>query len=192
MATVTTTIVPSLQEFQLEIPTQTVQQNSGFPRSVVEAVYSTASYTDPGAGNEAQIYVTYSLPRNFAYAYLGYTLGVSTFTSNADNEFAIPYHEINGESLPGGNFYLQPTLNAGVALQDDPAEQQWRVFTDEPDSRTDSIVFNAKSEQPSVRAYCKSRTANTGTGNVYYRARFLKYDISQAYAFPVNYAIPTR
>ena len=194
MARVDRTITPEVKVQQLQIPPQLVQQDSGFPRAVVEVQYSTASYTGPGAGNNVQLYVNYNLPRNFAYAYLGFVFGASTFTTNAANNFEPVYHEVANESFPvsGGQLYVQPVENVQVQQRADPSSEEWRIFSDRPDTRTDSIIFNSKAEQPEVRAYMLNLDDDTGNGNVFYRARFLQYDISQAYAFPVNFSVPTR
>ena len=195
MARIDRTINPTVTTQQLEIAPQLLQQNSGYPRAVVDVAYEIAAYTGPGAGNNVQIYVNYNLPRNFAYAYLGFVFGVSTFTTNSANNFEPAYHEIVNESLPGGLGYkswIQPVENVQVQQRADPSAEEWRIFSDRPDTRTDSIIFNTKSEEPEVRAYALNLDNNTGNGSVFYRARFLQYDISQAYAFPVNFSVPVR
>ena len=195
MARIDTTINPIVKVFPLQIAQQLVQQNSGFPRAVVEAKYDLQAYTGPGAGNNLQLYFQYSLPKNYAYAYLGFTMAISTFTTSSANSFETPYHEIANESFPvsgDGQQWVQPVEAVQIQRRSDPLDEQFRVFSDRPDTRTDSIVFNTKSEEPTVRAYALNLTDNSGNGNVYYRARFLQYDISQAFSFPVNFSIPTR
>lgn len=195
MARIDRTIIPTVKVFPLQIAQQLVQQNSGFPRAVVEAKYDLQGYLGPGAGNNVQIYVNYQLPKNYAYAYLGFTMAVSTFTTNSANSFETPYHELANESFPisdDGQQWVQPVEAVQIQRRADPIDEQFRVFSDRPDTRTDSIIFNGKSEQPEVRAYALNLTDNSGNGSVYYRARFLQYDISQAYSFPVNFSIPTR
>lgn len=195
MARIDRTIVPVVKVLPLQIATQLIQENSGFPRAVVEAEYSLEGYLGPGAGNNIQLYFNYSLPKNFAYAYLGFTMAISTYTTNSDNSFETPYHEIANESFPASDTaqtYVQPVEAVQIQRRADPIDEQFRVFSDRPDTRTDSIIFNSRSEQPEVRAYALNLTDNSGNGQVYYRARFLQYDISQAYSFPVNFSIPTR
>lgn len=194
MARVDTTINPNVRVFPLEIAPQLIQQSSGFPRAVVEAEYPISSYTGPGAGNNLQFFVNYFLPSNFAYAYLGFTFSVSTFTTFSDNNWQAPYHNIFAEELPSstGRVFIQPVENVDRQYQADPSDAQWKVFSDRPDTRTDSIIFNTAGERPEVRAYALNLDNNTGNGNVAYRARFLQYDISQAYSFPVNFSVPVR
>lgn len=196
MAVVTTTIAPTVSVFPLQIAEQLRQQNSGFPRAVVEAAYPTATYSPPGAGNNLQLFVNYELPKNYAYAYLGFVLSVGRYDTAspaaAANTFNPPSHTIFSKPI-GGREYRQPVLNAPILKEYSTGTlAEVKNFADEPDTPTSSIIFNTDNETPEIKAFLYDDVLDTETGFVNYRARFLQYDISQAYSFPVNYSIPTR
>lgn len=195
MALVTRTLAPKVSVFPLEIPTQTVQQNSGFPRAVVNVDFNKQVVTAAGAGNTLQIYVTYELPKNFAYIYLGNDQSVDvTNTADAD-EFYTPVHRIGGDT--GSTSVWDAVMRSKAGPQpfnygkySDPVDFYQIAWYDL--NPTKDVIFNTKAEPVRVKSYVYS-DADTSINPLYsYRARFLQIDLSQAYSFPVNYTIPTR
>lgn len=198
MAIVEETITPLVKVFPLEIEPQLRQQRSGFPRAVVDAVYKQASYTVPGAGNEKAIKVNYRLPANFAYAFVGFTWAASQFGVQV-NTWQAPWHVIYpDDSTVNDNYWSQPPVAGDLLVQVTPSDA-WKTFSSSSDTNLDSIIFTPKRNPvpgkefgPEVEGYIYNSTTNVGPGDTFYRARYLQYDISQAFAFPVNYSIPTR
>lgn len=198
MAIVEETITPLVKVFPLEIEPQLRQQSSGFPRSVVDAVYKQAGWTAPGAGNEKAIKVSYRLPANFAYAFVGFTWAASQFGVTV-NTWEAPWHVIYPDDATlTDTYWAQPPVAGDLLKQVTPSEA-WKTFSSSQDTNLDSIIFTPKRNPvpgkafgPEVEGYIYNSTTNVGPGDVFYRARYLQYDISQAFAFPVNFSIPTR
>lgn len=202
MAIITEVIEPKVKLFPLEIETQLRQQRSGFPRAVVDCVYQEAGWSAPGAGNEKAIKVNYRLPANFAYAFVGFTWAASQ-TSVLVNNWEALWHVIypDDESL-SSEYWTQPPVAGDLLTQVEVnfgATNTWKTFSSSQDTNLDSIIFTPKRNPvpgkefgPEVVGYIYNTLTNVGPGEVFYRARYLQYDISQAFAFPVNYSIPTR
>ena len=201
MAIVTETIEPKVKLFPLEIEPQLRQQSSGFPRAIVDCVYSQAAWSAPGAGNEKAIKVNYRLPANFAYAFVGFTWAASQF-SVAVNNWQSPWHVIYPDDATlTSDYWTQPPVAGDLLTQIEvnPSTNAWKTFSSSQDTNLDSIIFTPKRNPvpgkafgPEVVGWIYNTTTNVGPGDVFYRARYLQYDISQAFAFPVNYSIPTR
>ena len=201
MAILTEVITPSVKVFPLEIEPQLRQQTSGFPRAVVDAVYSQASWSAPGAGNEKAIKVNYRLPANFAYAFAGFTWAASQFGVTV-NTWEAPWHVIYpDDSTLSNEYWAQPPVAGDLLKQIEinPGTNAWKTFSASQDTNLDSIILTPKRNPvpgkdfgPEVEGFIYNSTTNVGPGDVFYRARYLHYDISQAFAFPVNYSIPTR
>ncbi|MFZ9080593.1 MAG: hypothetical protein ACO23H_18820 [Alphaproteobacteria bacterium] len=203
MARVDRTINPTVKVFPLEIPTQTVQQQSGFPRAVVDVSYTPQAVAAPGLNDFLQIYTTYTLPKNFAYIYLGYTISISNQIEGTIDDTYNPWHQINGDN---GNTQVwvqqsenQPRPGPSVATNpgsyrryDDPVTQYALVWNDP--KPTQDVIFNTKSENVTVKSYLVNENTSGYTESfIYgYNARFLQVDLSQAYAFAINNTLATR
>jgi len=202
MAIVTETIEPRVKVFPLVIEPQIRQQTSAFPRAVVDAVYDQAGWSAPGAGNEKAIKVNYRLPANFAYAFAGFSWAASQ-NSVTVNTWQAPWHVIypDDESI-ATEYWSQPPVAGDLLLQyeiSSGATNAWKTFSSSSDTNLDSIIFTERRDPvpgkefgPEVVGYIYNTTTNVAPGDTFYRARFLQYDISQAYAYPVNFSIPTR
>lgn len=202
MARIDRLVTPSVQVFPLEIPTQTIQQQSGFPRAVVEVHAPVQAVAAPGVGNNIQIYQNYVLPKNFAYVYLSTDLMLSHDSEPVMDDTRQPYQVILGniaetrtwvtplrQTLPTTDsttpntswfFYVDPVLQYGTTWYDP--------------NPTKDVIFNDKSENVRVKNYIYNNdTSGYGTSFQYsYRARFLQIDLSQAYAFAINNTLATR
>ena len=203
MARIDRTINPSVKVFPLEIPTQTVQQQSGFPRAVVDVSFTPQAVAAPGGADFLQIYTTYELPKNFAYVYLGFSVNLSHTTEGVMDDSFIPWHQINGDNgntqvwvqqanitLPGGP--AQSVNTRTYQRYDDPITQYGLVYTDP--KPTQDVIFNTKSEPVTVKSYLvNENTSGYADSFLYgYNARFLQIDLSQAYAFAINNTLATR
>lgn len=203
MARVDRTINPSVKVFPLEIPTQTVQQQSGFPRAVVDVSFTPQAVAAPGGADFLQIYTTYTLPKNFAYVYLGFSANLSHPAESIMDDSYQPWHQIIGDN---GNTQVwvqqaQITRAGGDDLQsgpktyqryEDPIAQFGLVWNDP--KPTQDVIFNTKSENVTVKSYIVNTNA-TGYASSFlygYQARFLQIDLSQAYAFAINNTLATR
>jgi len=201
MAIITETITPKVKLFPLEIEPQLRQQSSGFPRAVVDAVYQEAGWSAPGAGNEKAIKVNYRLPANFAYAFVGFTWAASQ-AGVLVNNWPAPWHVIYpDDESESDEYWTQPPVAGDLLTQIEvPAGVDcWKTFSSSQDTNLDSIIFTPKRNPvpgkefgPEIVGYIYNTTTNVGPGDVFYRARYLQYDISQAFAYPVNFSIPTR
>lgn len=202
MARIDRLITPSVKVFPLEIPTQTVQQQSGFPRAVVEVQAPIQAVVAPGAGNYVQIYQDWLLPKNFAYLYLGTDISVSCSDQNVTDAFYQPFQVILGNVAEDRTYVTplkqtDPSADTVTPAQrlfryEDPTTQFGHTWWDP--NPTKDVIFNDKSESVRVKNYLVS-TDTTGYGNsiLYsYRARFLQIDLSQAYAFAINNTLATR
>ena len=203
MARVDRTINPSVKVFPLEIPTQTVQQQSGFPRAVVDVSFTPQAVAAPGGADYLQIYTTYELPVNFAYVYLGFSVNLSHTDEAVMDDSYNPWHQIIGDNGNTQVWVQQADVNrpGGSAVQanqrsyqryDDPTIQfglVWRDFKPSQD-----VIFNTKSEPVTVKSYLvNDNTSAYATSFLYgYKARFLQIDLSQAYAFAINNTLATR
>jgi hypothetical protein len=203
MARVDRTINPSVKVFPLEIPTQTVQQQSGFPRAVVDVSYTPQAVAAPGGVDYLQIYTTYELPVNFAYVYLGFSVNLSHTTETVMDDSYNPWHQIIGDNGNTRVWVQQADSNrgpgTGVALDQrtyqryDEATSQFGLVWNDP-KPTQDVIFNTKSEPVTVKSYLvNSNASGYGTSFLYgYNARFLQIDLSQAYAFAINNTLATR
>ncbi len=202
MARIDRLITPSVQVFPLEIPTQTIQQNSGFPRAVVEVQAPLQAVAAPGAGNEIQIYQDFVLPRNFAYLYLSTDMSLSHNDETVfDNTFQ-PFQIILG-NVAESRTYITPLKQTDPSSDnstdakrhfkyEDPTAQYGATWWDP--NPTKDVIFNDKSENVRVKNYLvNDYSSGYGTSFLYsYRARFLQIDLSQAYAFAINNTLATR
>jgi len=202
MARIDRLITPSVQVFPLEIPTQTIQQNSGFPRAVVEVQAPLQAVAAPGAGNQIQIYQNYVLPKNFAYLYLSSDMSLSHDTETVIDETYQPFQVILG-NVAESRTYVTPFKQTEPATDHSTAPTRWYFYFDptaqfgatwyDPNPTKD-VIFNDKSENVRVKNYIYN-TDGTGYGTSFlysYRARFLQIDLSQAYAFAINNTLATR
>lgn len=203
MARVDRTINPSVKVFPLEIPTQTVQQQSGFPRAVVDVSFTPQAVAAPGGADFLQIYTTYQLPVNFAYVYLGFSVNISNSSETVMDDTYQPWHQIIGDNGNTQVWVQQAAITraGGADLQlgprtyqryDDPTTQYGLVWNDP--KPTQDVIFNTKSEPVTVKSYSvNSATTGYTTSFLYgYQARFLQIDLSQAYAFAINNTLATR
>ena len=203
MARVDRTINPSVKVFPLEIPTQTVQQQSGFPRAVVDVSYTPQAVAAPGGADYLQIYTTYTLPKNFAYIYLGYSISCSHLLETTMDDTFNPWHQINGDNgntqvwvqqtdrVPRGGPGISTNPSSYIRY-DDPISQYAVVWNDP--KPTQDVIFNTKSENVTVKSYLVNNAVTGYTESFLYgyNARFLQIDLSQAYAFAINNTLATR
>ena len=202
MARIDRLITPTVQVFPLEIPTQTIQQQSGFPRAVVQVQAPVQPAAAPGAGNVLQIYQNYTLPKNFAYLYLGTDISLSHSSESVMDATYQPYQVIIG-NVAETTTYVTPLRQTAPAADGATDPQRWFQYIDpvaevgttwfDPNPTKD-VIFNDKSENVRVKSYLyNSDSSGYGTGFLYsYRARFLQIDLSQAYAFAINNTLATR
>lgn len=202
MARVDTEVVPAVQVFPLEIPTQSIQENSGFPRAVVEVQAPIQAVAAPGAGNYVQIYMNFVLPKNFAYLYLSSDISLSHDTESVMDACWQPFQVILG-NVAQSRTYVTPLKQTDPVGDSTTDALRWYRYEDptaavgttwyDPNPTKD-VIFNDKSESVRVKNYLiNSDTTGYGTSFQFsYRARFLQIDISQAYAFAINNTLATR
>jgi hypothetical protein len=202
MARVDRLVTPSVQVFPLEIPTQTIQQSSGFPRAVVEIQAALQGVAAPGVGNTLQIYQDYVLPKNFAYLYLSCDFSLSHTAESVMDNTNQPYQIIFG-NVAGSRTYVTPLQQTAPTADSVTERTRWFRYTDPTDqfgttwydpNPTKDVIFNDKSENVRVKNYIYNDN-DTGYGSSFlysYRARFLQIDLSQAYAFAINNTLATR
>jgi hypothetical protein len=202
MAKIDRLVTPSVKVFPLEIPTQTIQQQSGFPRAVVEVQAPLQAVAAPGVGNVVQIYQDYVLPKNFAYLYLSSDMSLSHETESVMDASYQPFQVILGNVAESRTYVTpfkqtEPDKDSGTSttrwfLYVDPIQQYGACWYDA--NPTKDVIFNDKSENVRVKNYLYN-TDSSGYGNSFlysYRARFLQIDLSQAYAFAINNTLATR
>ena len=202
MARIDRQVTPSVKVFPLEIPTQTIQQQSGFPRAVVEVHAPVQSVAAPGVGNFVQIYQDYVLPKNFAYIYLSTDMSLSHNSENVIDATSQPYQTILA-NVVGSRTYVTPLRQTAPNADDGTSFYRWFHYID-PTSQygtnwydpnpTKDVIFNDKSENVRVKNYLvNSDTTGYALSLLFsYRARFLQIDLSQAYAFAINNTLVTR
>jgi len=202
MARVDRLITPSVKVFPLEIPTQTIQQQSGFPRAVVEVQAPLQAVAAAGVGDYLQIYQDYVLPKNFAYLYLSSDFSLSHNSEGVMDASYQPFQVILG-NVAESRTYVTPLRQVAPAADDTATAFRWFRYEDptrqygtnwfDPNPTKD-VIFNDKSENVRVKNYLENvDTTGAGTSFLYsYRARFLQIDLSQAYAFAINNTLATR
>ena len=202
MARIDRLITPTVQVFPLEIPTQTIQQQSGFPRAVVEVQAPLQIVAAPGVGNSIQIYQNYVLPKNFAYLYLSSDMSLSHIDETEMDNTYQPFQIILA-NVAESRTYVTPLRQVSPSADNTTSATRWSVYVDpaiqygtnwyDPNPTKD-VIFNDNSETVRVKNYIfNGSTAGYGTSFLYsYRARFLQIDLSQAYAFAINNTIATR
>jgi len=202
MARIDRLVTPSVQVFPLEIPTQTIQQNSGFPRAVVEVQAPLQSVVAPGAGNTLQIYQNWVLPKNFAYLYLSTDISLSHADENVLDDSYQPFQIILG-NVAETRTYVTPLKQTDPIADGASNATRWFRYIDPTNqygttwydpNPTKDVIFNDQSENVRVKNYLFNfNDTGYGTSLLYsYRARFLQIDLSQAYAFAINNTLATR
>ena len=202
MARIDRLITPTVQVFPLEIPTQTIQQQSGFPRAVVEVQAPLQIVAAPGVGNSIQIYQDFTLPRNFAYLYLSSDMSIAHQDEAVIDGTYQPYQIILG-NVAQTRTYITPLSQTAPAADGASDSKRWFRYNDpvahygtnwfDPNPTKD-VIFNDRSENVRVKNYLENDdVSGYGVGFLYsYRARFLQVDLSQAYAFAINNTLATR
>lgn len=202
MARIDTLITPTVQVFPLEIPTQTIQQQSGFPRAVVEVQAPQQAVAAPGVGNNLQIYQDYTLPKNFAYLYLSCDMSLSHTDEGVMDATYQPFQVILA-NVAQTRTYVTPLRQVAPSADTGTDITRWFRYTDptiqygtnwyDPNPTKD-VIFNDKSENVRIKNYLNNGdNSGYGTSFLYaYRARFLQIDLSQAYAFAINNTLATR
>lgn len=202
MARIDRLVTPSVKVFPLEIPTQTIQQQSGFPRAVVEVQAPLQAVAAPGAGNAVQIYQDYVLPKNFAYLYLSSDISLSHNSESVMDASYQPFQVILG-NVAESRTYVTPFKQTEPAKDATTSGLRWFFYADptaqfgacwyDPNPTKD-VIFNDKSENVRVKNYLYNEdSSGYGTSFLFsYRARFLQIDLSQAYAFAINNTLATR
>lgn len=202
MARIDRLITPSVQVFPLEIPTQTIQQNSGFPRAVVEVQAPVQAVAAPGLNNTIQIYQNYVLPKNFAYLYLSSDFSLSHDTETVIDNTYQPFQVILG-NVAESRTYVTPLRQTSPNADGGTDTKRWFRYEDPPSQQgttwydpnpTKDVIFNDKSENVRVKNYIYNNDLGGYGGSFLYsyRARFLQIDLSQAYAFQINNTLATR
>jgi len=202
MARIDRVVTPSVKVFPLEIPTQTIQQQSGFPRAVVEVQAPLQAVAAPGVGNFVQIYQDFVLPKNFAYLYLSSDMSLSHNTESVMDATYQPFQIVLG-NIAETRTYVTPlkqvdpmyNINSAPAnafYYQDPIDQFGKCWYDP--NPTKDVIFNDKSENVRVKNYLiNSDSSGYSTSFLFsYRSRFLQIDLSQAYAFMINNTLATR
>jgi hypothetical protein len=202
MARIDRQVIPTVKVFPLEIPTQTIQQQSGFPRAVVEVQAPQQVVAPPGSGNFVQIYMNYVLPKNFAYLYLSSDMSLYHNLEPVMDDTYQPYQVILG-NVAESRTYITPLRQTSPTTDATTDDTRYSHYID-PVSQfgtqwydvnpTKDVIFNDKSENVRVKNNLVNRnTTAYGAGFLFaYRARFLQIDLSQAYAFAVNNTLATR
>jgi hypothetical protein len=202
MARIDRLVTPSVKVFPLEIPTQTIQQQSGFPRAVVEVQAPQQAVVAPGVGNYVQIYQDFVLPKNFAYLYLSSDMSLSHNAESIMDDTYQPFQIILG-NVAESRTYVTPLKQAEPSADASSTGTRWFLYEDptaqygtnwyDPNPTKD-VIFNDKSENVRVKNYIiNSNSTGNATSFLYsYRARFLQIDLSQAYAFAINNTLATR
>lgn len=202
MALINTQVTPDVSVFPLEIPTQTIQQQSGFPRAVVEVHAPLQAVAAPGLNNRIQIYMDYVLPKNFAYLYLSTDLSLQHDTETVIDSTYQPYQIILG-NVAQSRTYVCPLKQVEPAKDAGTDSVRWFYYIDPivqyganwfDTNPVKDVIFNDKAENVRVKNYIYNSDL-TGYGSSFqiaYRARFLQIDLSQAYAFAINNTLATR
>lgn len=202
MARIDRLITPTVSVFPLEIPTQTIQQQSAFPRAVVEVQAPLQTVAAPGVGNTIQIYQDWALPKNFAYLYLSCDMSLAHQDEAVIDNIFQPYQVIFG-NVAETRTYVTPLRQTAPVADGVTDPKRWFRYNDpivqygttwfDPNPTKD-VIFNDQSENVRVKNYLENGDTS-GYGNSFfysYRARFLQIDLSQAYSFAINNTLATR
>ena len=196
MATVTTTVNPSLQVEHFNIPSELVLQDTGIPRCRL-LFNENFSTTGTGVGDEEDLYINLDLPENYFYRPL--QIGITFYTGTVaamqawDNHSALV--EIRGNYSATTYSHLEPANLLGAGAAASTLDSYGATTTEH------MLVLNANMQSlgqildgrqrgvvtPRYRVRMTSSTASIAaiTGNIY--ASFLQYDIDEGLAYPLYY-----
>ena len=180
MARIDRLITPTVQVFPLEIPTQTIQQQSGFPRAVVEVQAPLQAVAAPGGVDTIQIYQDFTLPKNFAYLYLSCDMSLAHQDEAVMDATYQPYQIIFG-NVAETRTYVTPLQQTAPAADGQTDTKRWFRYNDpvahygttwfDPNPTKD-VIFNDKSQSVRVKNYIENEDIS-GYGNSFlysYRA----------------------
>jgi len=213
MALITTEITPKLFKVPFTGPPDVARRGTTVARA--ECIYSTNSGSWPaaGAGNDKRLDIDMQLPVNFAYLCTDMSLQVRSPSGDlvyANNHGSVAFKpdpstggispdyrllksEFWSGSSVGYQAYDVTTAAAQVLVESNT------ISTDATDAVTSSKIYKVDDlptyllfpytdtrYQSSVTATLESVLENSSANSVFFFARFVQYDISQAYDWAPN------
>lgn len=185
MATVTTTIAPTLKLFPFTGFTEPYAERTSAARAEVLASARNQVVAAAGAGDNQEVSVVIDLPVNFAYALVDYCLSINNSAAGATYNFA-----------RNGSLFLFDTTGAAGRTLDVPIGLEGvEAVNDEDKPQVFYRPFNvwkgivqAAAPGSQVRAIAElfNTTAADGAYAVDISARFIQYDVTQRHNFAVN------
>jgi len=190
MATVTTTIIPTISVFPFAGYTQD-SETTGAARSQVVAHVLNSAVALSGVGDNQQIVVRFDLPVNFAYAMVDYCLEITAATGG-DVAFAnnIDFIMTNHVTANSRTLTIPIGLNSAGAAPSESTDTEKKVYR--PWCPYKGLIQAEGTSQVRVQAQSFNETANDIAYTVSCTARFLQYDVRQFNHLGVNSAVVVR
>ncbi len=211
MAVITTSVTPEIRHTQFTGLSETERERSAIARG--ETIhFSNGIWAAAGAGNNRGLIFTIDLDKNFAYVltdlscvFLAAANGNIAAEASALVEFAIPSQN--------GTEYIYVPMTAPAGRQDSSAttpvgDMPARAYNTLYPTGTDvgSMCFNLDrppnylfypwyqdgTNNVSCLTMFGEQVANYTSMSYRFAARFLQYDITQAYNYPLNSPVMTR
>ena len=185
MAVVTTTIEPTLQALPWTNQGEDVRLALGSPRAELRYSVYNEQIASPGVGNTRKAVVNCDLPKGFGYALMDVNCRIETSSLN-------PWELLSTVEITDD--VSDPDYSIGMQLKSEGEINKTQVY--ESCSKLPSIVLHpvlpAANSTPRLQATFIDDSDDGTSTSLYWFARFLVYDITQAYDSRVNRAVATR
>lgn len=192
MAEVNTAISASIAVFPFTGYRDAVVTPTQAARAEVRAQARNQAIAAVGVGDNQSVTISMTLPENFAYVLTDFTLNILRTTAAATYNWPLQGELVFFDAVASGSRtreYQLGLTSPGTGVKSGDQE----LATYKPIDVYSGLVFTRVSgENMLFQADLFNQTANDGAYSLDVTARFLQFDINQAFALAVNTAVPVR
>lgn len=190
MATVVTTLTPTLRPFPLITPPSRDTERSLIPRRILRGELVDGVVAASGVGDNQQVQIRSDLPQGLAYVLLEATITIKN-DAGSDNNFedraALLFADATVNASQTSRFRV-PILSEGLTTLGDTL--LWRIYR--PLQLPKSVMIPVPGSQVRTNTLVFNATANDDAMLVDASFAWAEYTIEQANYWPISTAQPTR
>lgn len=193
MAIVTTNVVPTVEVFPLTGFSEPRAEKTGLARGLAIVRAKDAAIALTGVGDNQEVNLSFSLPRNFSYALTHMALGVTATTALTYN-FALA---VSGVLFDATDSTVRMTdipigMDCPTVAISESGGTAVESATYKPTNLFSGVLRAIDQQTVFFFLTLFNKTTNDGAYTIDFYAEFLQYDINQSYHVTVNSPIPVR
>ncbi len=188
MANIALAVTPALSVFPFAIPSGDIQEHTAIPRARLSFQSRDVTIVAKIATNTTSIITTCTLPANYVYTfeYAAQKIIIPSDPADAGNFDDVAIFDFGfGDGLGARAAEMLSNGHTGVLLNAG-SEKIWGVI-----NPYTPPIFNQRSVTPIITIATNDTDAGaTAEGDYSCVVSFLQYDISQVFAYPLNFPLP--